>query len=81
MSDRDNKQDGQDSLDVEAVQLVIKETKDLIRALEGTAASRVTVKVGALQIEIERGEGIIVSGSMTSAGARDLATASPISAP
>lgn len=77
MSGRDDNQDSQDSFDVEIVQLVFKETKDLIRALEGTAASRVTIKVGAVQIEVERGDGAIMSGEVAPAVARDLPTASP----
>lgn len=77
MPGRNDKQDGQDSFDVEIVQLVLKETKDLIRALEGTAASRVTIKVGAVQIEFERGGGAIMGGEMAPAVATDLAMASP----
>ncbi len=44
-----------ESVDAESVRLVLKEAKDLVRALEGTAATRVTIKSGALEIEVERG--------------------------
>lgn len=47
--------DNEQQSDAESVRLVMKEAKDLVRALEGTAATRVTIKSGALEIEVERG--------------------------
>lgn len=49
--ERDNRND----LDAATVQLVLKETKDLVRSLEGTDTTRVKVQAGALHIEVERG--------------------------
>ena len=36
------------------VQMVLKETKDLIKLLEGTSMKRVTVRAAGLEIELER---------------------------
>lgn len=44
-------------LDHATIQLVMKEARELARALEGTAASRVKVRAGALEVEVERGGG------------------------
>jgi acetyl-CoA carboxylase biotin carboxyl carrier protein len=49
-------QDDRDELDASTVQLVLKETKDLIRSLEGTATRRVRVRAGGFEIEVERRE-------------------------
>jgi acetyl-CoA carboxylase biotin carboxyl carrier protein len=38
------------------VQMVLKETKDLIKLLEGTSMKRVTVRAAGLEIELERQE-------------------------
>ncbi len=58
--------------DVATVQQVLKEAKDLVRALEGTATSRVRISAGAFAIEIEREITPIyasaVGASLTSAG-------------
>jgi acetyl-CoA carboxylase biotin carboxyl carrier protein len=83
MADKGKEQDA--TVDGQTVQLVIKEAKELIRSLEGTATSRVTIKAGALQIEVERGGGAIVGGTMApmTAGlpATGSASAAPASAP
>jgi acetyl-CoA carboxylase biotin carboxyl carrier protein len=49
------------------VQFVLKEAKDLIRSLEGTAISRVNIHSGALQIEIERDGTMMVGGAPAAA--------------
>lgn len=64
--------DNDEMPDVATVQLVLKEAKDLVRALEGTATSRVRISAGALVIEIER-DGMpiyssAVGGPVASAG-------------
>ena len=46
--------------DASTVQLVLKETKDLIRSLEGTATRRVKVRTAGLDIEVERQEATVV---------------------
>ncbi len=46
---------------LDMMQQVMKEAKDLARALEGTATSRIKISAGALAIEIER-EGAPSSG-------------------
>ena len=58
MSDKD------EMPDVATVQQVLKEAKDLVRALEGTATSRVRISAGAFAIEIEREGAPIVGGSV-----------------
>jgi acetyl-CoA carboxylase biotin carboxyl carrier protein len=56
--------DNDEMPDVATVQLVLKEAKDLVRALEGTATSRVRISAGAFAIEIEREGAPIVGGSV-----------------
>jgi acetyl-CoA carboxylase biotin carboxyl carrier protein len=77
-------------LDPSTVQLVIKETKDLVRSLEGTGIRRVKVKTGALEIEVERRPsdgsrpGAVIgasAGSETGAAAGVAAGAMPVLAP
>jgi len=52
-------------LDASAVQLVLKEMKDLIRSLEGTTTTQVRVKAGGLEIEVERQHGTLApAGAM-----------------
>src|SRR5207248_1509235 len=64
---------------------VLKEAKELIRSLEGTATSRVKIQSGALQIVVERGGGATVGGVIapmtTGAPATGLPTAAPSAAP
>lgn len=48
-------------VDREQVQLVLKEARDLAKALEGTATSRLRIEMGTLCIEIERGGGAVVT--------------------
>ena len=66
MSGTDREQGGK--LDAETVQLVMKEARDLARSLEGTAASRVKIKAGALEIEVERGGGTLVAAPPATVG-------------
>src|SRR5207249_4522717 len=84
MAKGEKEQDGREALDTATVQLVLKETKELIRALEGTATSRVVIQSGALQIEVERGGGTIVGPIMAPVAGAPLAagaTAAPSAAP
>ncbi len=64
--------------DVATVQQVLKEAKDLVRALEGTATSRLRITAGAFAIEIER-DGVPIYSS--SAGASVTSGAAPTAAP
>lgn len=48
-------------VDREQLQLVLKEARDLAKALEGTATSRLRIEMGTLCIEIERGGGAVVT--------------------
>ncbi len=48
--------------DLATVQQVLKEAKELVRALEGTATSRVRISAGVFAIEIEREGAPIVGG-------------------
>ena len=54
MPDGDGGMKQRADLDPTTVQLVLKETKDLVRSLEGTGVRRVKVKAGALEIDVER---------------------------
>jgi acetyl-CoA carboxylase biotin carboxyl carrier protein len=51
-----------DRTDASTVQLVLKETKELIRSLEGTTTRRVKVRAAGLDIEVERQEATVVAG-------------------
>src|SRR5438876_910934 len=81
MAKGEKEQDGREALDTATVQLVLKETKELIRALEGTATSRVVIQSGALQIEVERGGGATVGPIMAPIAAAAGAAAAPSAAP
>ena len=73
MSDKD------EMPDVATVQQILKEAKDLVRALEGTATSRVRISAGAFAIEIER-EGVPIVGGAAGAlvaNSGGMATAAP----
>lgn len=45
-----------EKVEASSVQLVLKETKDLVRSLEGTAVKRIKVTAAGLDIEVERHE-------------------------
>lgn len=55
--------DDKDRTEASTVQLVVKETKDLIKALEGTSTRRVKLHVAGLDIEVERQEVTVVAGA------------------
>ena len=57
------KDDSKDKTDASTVQLVVKETKDLIKALEGTSTRRVKLHVAGMDIEVERQEITMVAGA------------------
>ena len=68
--------------DASTVQLVLKETKDLIRSLEGTSTRRVKVRAAGLDIEVERQEVTLVAAApaalaATHGGAAPSAAAAP----
>jgi acetyl-CoA carboxylase biotin carboxyl carrier protein len=52
-----------DRTEASTVQLVLKETKDLIRSLEGTSTRRVKVRAAGLDIEVERQEATVVAAA------------------
>jgi acetyl-CoA carboxylase biotin carboxyl carrier protein len=54
LPENDRERDQRKELDASAVQRVFKEMKDLVRSLEGTATTRVSVRAGGLEIEVER---------------------------
>jgi acetyl-CoA carboxylase biotin carboxyl carrier protein len=78
MSETERDREG---LDPTTVQLVLKEAKDLIRSLEGTAISRVNVVAGALQIEVERAGGAIIAAAGAPVFAGAPSTSAPVAAP
>jgi acetyl-CoA carboxylase biotin carboxyl carrier protein len=55
--------DDKDKTEASTVQLVVKETKDLIKALEGTSTRRVKLHVAGMDIEVERQEITMVAGA------------------
>ena len=57
------KDDSKDKTEASTVQLVVKETKDLIKALEGTSTRRVKLHVAGMDIEVERQEITMVAGA------------------
>src|SRR5438045_3886067 len=73
--------DGPGGLNAGMVQLVLKEAKDLIRSLEGTAISRISVAAGPLHIEVERagsaGSFIAAPVAAAAGGAPAAAAAAP----
>jgi acetyl-CoA carboxylase biotin carboxyl carrier protein len=52
-----------DSTEASAIQLVLKETKDLIKWLEGTSTRRLKLKAAGLDIEVERQEITVVASA------------------
>lgn len=78
MSD-DERENGK--LDHATVQLVMKEARELARSLEGTAASKVKIRAGALEIEVERSGGTIVATSAAPATVGAAPAAGPAAAP
>ena len=67
MSDNRSEQGAGETLDVAAVQLIFREARDLIRALEGTTASRVKIQTGTLYVEVERGDSVVVGSALAPA--------------
>jgi len=57
------KDDNKDKTDASTVQLVVKETKDLVKALEGTSTRRVRLHMAGMDIEVERQEVTVVAGA------------------
>jgi acetyl-CoA carboxylase biotin carboxyl carrier protein len=57
------KDSDKDKTDASAVQLVIKETKDLIKWLEGTTTRRLKLHTAGLEIEVERQEVTLVAAA------------------
>lgn len=76
MSDGDETPDA--PADPEHVRLLLKEVRDLARALEGTTTSRIRIVAGSLQVEIEREAGVVVAPAV---GAAPLPTAETSAAP
>ena len=80
MKDSDNK----DKTEASTVQLVIKETKDLIKWLEGTSTRRLKLHAAGLDIEVERQEVTMVAAAAPLAPAAapgGPAAAAPAAAP
>jgi acetyl-CoA carboxylase biotin carboxyl carrier protein len=77
MTDGDGQQAG--PLDAESVQLVMREVRDLMRSLEGTATSRVRIKAGSLEVEVERAGGVVTAFAPAAGGS--VAAGAPAGAP
>jgi acetyl-CoA carboxylase biotin carboxyl carrier protein len=67
--------------DASTVQLVIKETKDLIKWLEGTSTRRLKLRAAGLDIEVERQEVTVVAAPAAVPAAAAGAPASAAPAP
>ena len=63
------------------VQLIMREVKELARALEGTATSRVQIALGDFKIEVERSGATIVAAAPVAAGAGVAGGEAPAAAP
>ena len=50
-------------LDAEAISHLMREVRELARTLEGTATSRVRIRSGALEVEVERAGGVIAGAA------------------
>ena len=57
------KEKGAQQVDAANVQLILKETKDFIRSLEGTSTRRVKIQAHGLDIEVERQEVTVVAAA------------------
>jgi acetyl-CoA carboxylase biotin carboxyl carrier protein len=80
MSDS-TKEKGTQPVDASNVQLILKETKDLIRSLEGTATRRVMVRVPGLDIEVERQDVTFVAAAAAAPSVGPGSAAVPAPAP
>jgi acetyl-CoA carboxylase biotin carboxyl carrier protein len=67
--------------DASTVQLVIKETKDLVKWLEGTSTRRLKLKAAGLDIEVERQEVTLVAAAAPAAPAAGAGAPLPAAAP
>ena len=76
MSDREVKH--LSGLDDQGIQLLMREVRDLVHSLEGTATARVRIKAGAVELEIERDRGILQTGPQDKSG---LAVTAPTRSP
>ena len=81
MSDSAKEKDARERTDASTVQLVLKETKDLIRSLEGTTTRRVKVRAAGLDIEVERQEATVVAAGSAALAAAPGAPAAAAAAP
>lgn len=63
--------------DAATVQLVMKEAKDLVRALEGTATSRLRIEAGTFSIEVERSGATISTAAPAGVGLGSTPPAAP----
>jgi acetyl-CoA carboxylase biotin carboxyl carrier protein len=70
-----------DRTDASTVQLVIKETKDLIKWLEGTTTRRLRLHAAGLELEVERQEVTVVAAAPAVPAAAAAGTAAPAAAP
>jgi len=71
-----------DRTDASTVQLVIKETKDLIKWLEGTSTRRLKLHAAGLDIEVERQEvTMVAAGPAMVAASPGVPAAAPSAAP
>jgi acetyl-CoA carboxylase biotin carboxyl carrier protein len=76
--------DSKDKTDASAVQLVIKETKDLIKWLEGTTTRRLRLHAAGLELEVERQEVAVVAAApaaLPAGGPAPAPGAAPAAAP
>ena len=58
----------QEAANPELLSLVMKEAKELVRSLEGTGTKRMTVELGSVRIEVERGVEPLAAGAAAAYG-------------
>ncbi len=75
------KDKGRESLEAASVEKILKETKDLIRSLEGTTTRRVKVQAPGLDIEVERQEITVVAAGPAAVAVAAAPGAAPAAAP
>src|SRR5262245_9855549 len=77
MSGHERQPDRAGELDTEAVRFVLKEARELIRALEGTATSQVTIRAGGVEIHVRRAGAAAVGAGAAAAGSTAAAAPAP----
>src|SRR5262249_19598604 len=71
---------GDPMTDTEAFKALCAEAKDLMKRLEGSSVSKVTVELDDAKIEVERGAATVVAAPVADGAAHAVASSAPITA-